>query len=112
MGRGIDDLLDCRVILEAQAPPPVTEKQHGLSLPPKHLIQDTVEAAPARKFFGDPAVIGFRVFLEVRLSADELNSDIQVTYAVGVADVATKRHCFADTREKAAIAVQGCDAIK
>ncbi|MGB7762814.1 MAG: hypothetical protein WBL61_23470, partial [Bryobacteraceae bacterium] len=62
MGRGIDDLPDRRVVLEAQASPPVTEKQHGLSLPPKQLIKDTIEAASALKFFIDPAVIGFRVF--------------------------------------------------
>ncbi len=85
MGRGIDDLRDCRVIVEAQAPPQVTEKKHGLSLPPEYLINDTGEAASAGKFFSDAAVISFRVFLEVRLSADELNSDIQVTNAVGVA---------------------------
>jgi len=112
MGRGIDDLPDRRVVLEAQASPPVTEKQHGLSLPPKQLIKDTIEAASALKFFIDPAVIGFRVFSEVRLSADEINGDIQVTNAVGVADVATKRHCFVDTRQKAAIAVQGLDPIE
>jgi hypothetical protein len=81
-------------------------------MPPEYLINDTGKAASACKFFSDPAVIGFRVFSEVRLSADELNSDIQITYAFGIADVATKRHWFVDTRQKPAIAVQGCDAVE
>lgn len=60
-------------------------------MPPEYLINETGKAASAGKFFSDPAVIGFRVFSEVRLSADELNSDIQITNAFGIADVAIRQ---------------------
>jgi hypothetical protein len=57
----------------------------GASQPADRALKDTSEAASARKFFIDPAVIGFRVLSEVLLSADEINSDIQVI-TIGNAD--------------------------
>jgi hypothetical protein len=84
--------------VEAQAPAPLAEKKHRLSLPPKRLVNDIGEAPSSREFLSDTAIIGFGVLFEVRLPADELNGDIQIANPSGSADVAPEYHGFLRAR--------------
>lgn len=98
--------------METQAPAAAAEKQHRLALPPKRLVNDIGEASSSRKLLSDTAIISCRMLVEIRLPADKLNGDIQITNPFRLADVAPEYYGFLDSPQEMRITIQGWNALK
>ncbi|HEU0140599.1 MAG TPA: hypothetical protein VFQ79_12835 [Bryobacteraceae bacterium] len=52
------------------------------------------------------------MLFEIRLPADKLNGDIQITNPFRFADVAPEYYRFLNSRQEVRITIQGCDALE